>query len=280
MRVIISGATGFIGTELIRYFNASGVTVIGLARRPPRNTMGIQWVCISLGKKIHPGVLTGTDLFIHLAHDMSPKSQKKNILGTACWFYQAKAQGVSKQLFLTSYSAHHSAPSEYGRAKFFLEIFFIENNQFVLRPGLVIGRGGLFSRMVRAVQSLPIVPVLGGSQVRIAITDIDTLCQVIGSVTRLRRGVIYGLFQKDHLAFNELIRAIRQSIGAHNLIVPISIAWSKAFLRLTQILNRSTGVHRNAFLALVKSQAYNYSSSYSALGIREHSLQDLIGRYL
>jgi nucleoside-diphosphate-sugar epimerase len=242
--------------------------------------MGIQWTYAELGDDIQSNVLSGTDLFVHLAHDMSPKSEVKNINGTIRWFCQAREHGVPRQLFLTSYSAHPNAPSGYGRAKHSLERFFIENNQYVLRLGLVIGQGGLFARMVEAIRSFPIVPVFGGHKVKVAITDIDVVCNSICNVNELRRGVIYGLFQKERIPLASLITAIRSGIGTHNLIIPIPVAMSKVLLNLSQMVQGPDAIQKNSFLALLKSQDYPFKSSYSDLGLKENSIKEIIGRIL
>lgn len=63
-RIVISGASGLIGTALASSLRADGVDVATLVRRPPRDASEIQW---SPGdKELDPDVLAGADAVVAL----------------------------------------------------------------------------------------------------------------------------------------------------------------------------------------------------------------------
>jgi uncharacterized protein (TIGR01777 family) len=65
MRVLVSGASGFIGTELCRQLRATGHTPLRLVRRETRSADEFRWEPRTLS--IEPGALDGVDAVVNLA---------------------------------------------------------------------------------------------------------------------------------------------------------------------------------------------------------------------
>ncbi|WEO78627.1 TIGR01777 family oxidoreductase [Cryobacterium sp. SO2] len=65
MRVLISGASGLVGTELRRQLEAAGHTVVRLVRRPTRSSAEILWDPATLS--LDPAVFDGIDTVVNLS---------------------------------------------------------------------------------------------------------------------------------------------------------------------------------------------------------------------
>ena len=65
MRVLVSGASGLIGTELTRQLEVAGHTVLRLVRRPPRSRSEVRWDPATL--TLDPAVFDGVDAVINLS---------------------------------------------------------------------------------------------------------------------------------------------------------------------------------------------------------------------
>ena len=65
MRVIISGASGLIGSALSRSLRTSGHDVVHLVRRTPRGSHEIEWH--PEAEQLDPATLIGADAVVHLA---------------------------------------------------------------------------------------------------------------------------------------------------------------------------------------------------------------------
>src|SRR5690606_37343363 len=84
-----------------------------------------------------------------------------------------------KILFLSSLSAHPEAQSIYGQAKFQLESTLDVSRHLVIKPGVVIGPGGLFLRMLRLLARLRFALLFwGGKQpvYSVALDDLTSSC--------------------------------------------------------------------------------------------------------
>lgn len=75
-RVVISGASGNIGSALVPALLASGHHPVALARRPPRDADGAEWVRADLstsdGQQALTRALRGADAYVHLAWPLQP----------------------------------------------------------------------------------------------------------------------------------------------------------------------------------------------------------------
>src|SRR4051794_9674095 len=119
----ITGARGFIGSELTRHLRSSGHDVIPLSRTRPDGED--RFVPFELGETPSIESLRGLDVLVHGAYDFkcrdAAEHRRKNIEGSIALMKQAKAAGVSRIAFLSSLSAFPGCRSAYGRGKMEVE---------------------------------------------------------------------------------------------------------------------------------------------------------------
>jgi nucleoside-diphosphate-sugar epimerase len=281
MKVVITGASGYIGGTLARRFAAAGHEVLGIDRIESPIPSSHRLIQASLNEPVDAEVFRHADLVVHCAHDMLPGSFRRNVDGTRKWANQARECGARNQLFLTSVSAHRCAPSEYGQAKFELESYFMEKGDRVIRPGLVAGPGGSFAAIVSMLRNKAIVPVPGANRIRLALTDIQTLTRVILDFEKLKKGTCYNLIQPDWPGFWDFASKVRRHFGAQGMAIPLNIHAAKLLLWVAGVLRYPLPATLNyaSFCALEQSQKYGYESSYGILGLRALSLEELLEVY-
>jgi uncharacterized protein YbjT (DUF2867 family) len=276
MRIVITGAGGFLGCELARRFLVRGWDVVGISRQEPAAVRLSGFFSSSLGQAAPAGAFQGADLVIHAAHDRSAGAQSLNVGGTQRWAEQARREGAAQQLFLTSVSAHAQAPSEYGRAKAELETYFFGIGALVLRPGLVIGAGGTFGDLARMIRRYPALPVLGADRLQVVLTDLESLAETVAGFPRLNPGRSYNLFQTEWVGLLSLARSIKRHFKKHSLLVPVPLALSVGLLSLGQRLGAPATLGPESLKNLEHCRGYGYSSSYAELGLPERSIDHLL----
>ncbi|QQQ78502.1 NAD-dependent epimerase/dehydratase family protein [Saccharothrix sp. 6-C] len=183
MRVVVTGASGNVGTALRRVLAAAGDQVVGIARRIPVGSPG--WVSCDVGAPAAEAVLSrafaGADAVVHLAWAVQPTSgepamRRTNITGTAHVLRAAERAAVPHVVVLSSVAAYtpgagpvdESWPcggvpgSAYGAQKAELERMVAGRDRVaVLRPCAIVqpDAGGELGRWVLS----PLLPgrVLG-----------------------------------------------------------------------------------------------------------------------
>ena len=106
MRILIIGAGGFIGSQLVSAAAAQELEVLALSRSGkvlhPGET-GFAW---SFGQPLPAPVLTNLDCAVHLAHDFEgAEGARRTIDSTLAAARQLHDAGTRRQLFFSSYSA-------------------------------------------------------------------------------------------------------------------------------------------------------------------------------
>jgi nucleoside-diphosphate-sugar epimerase len=120
MRVVVTGATGNVGTSVLRALSGDpDVTLIrGVARRVPDTLMpGVEWHRADVGADDLVRVFTGADAVIHLAWLIQPSrrldvARRVNVDGSRAVFEAVAAAEVPVLAYASSVGAYSRGPKE------------------------------------------------------------------------------------------------------------------------------------------------------------------------
>jgi nucleoside-diphosphate-sugar epimerase len=123
VRIVVVGATGNIGTALLRRLHAAeGVDIVGVARREPAPVApyaGVEWATVDIGRPDAAPALTevfrGADAVVHLAWALQPNHDETamratNVAGTARVLTAVAAASVPHLVVSSSVGAYSFGP--------------------------------------------------------------------------------------------------------------------------------------------------------------------------
>jgi len=233
VKIFITGISGFLGSALARVLAEAGHVVSGSARRPsdvPEISGVTRIVPYTLDGFVDKEWFSGLDAIIHAAHDFGDQSAERNIAGAQSICRQGELAAVRKQIFLSSYSARPDACAVYGRVKYTLETFFLRQGHTIVRPGLVIGNGGMFGRNLRTVLASPVIPLLDNGADRIPVIALRDFLQAMQVILDSAPAGAYGLFNPELVSMRQLMETVGRIAGRHPRYISIRSSWALFFL--------------------------------------------------
>lgn len=264
MRILIIGSTGFIGSHLALTAAAHNIEVVALSRRGSCHDGVDQAFAWSLGELVPMSACKGVSCAIHLAHDFDgEEGAHRTIESTLVIASQLQAAGITRQLFFSSYSAGKHASSIYGRTKFTIEESLKGKKDFVIvRPGLVLGEGGLYGRILKWARILPLIPLPDGGRGKVPVIEVEKLCDLtlklaFDPVIPLEAN----LFEHELESLRELVIAAAQKANNRPWIFPISAAWLIGLLKLATRLHIPIPVNADNLSGFLANQSATHQST-------------------
>ncbi|HEY5999691.1 MAG TPA: NAD(P)-dependent oxidoreductase [bacterium] len=228
MNVLITGGTGFLGSRLASAWKSRGhrvaVTSSGTGVPPPGALR------FRLGEPFDGRALEGIVCVVHGAHAFGGGTHVLNVEGTRALFIAARAAGVRHQVFISSASAQAAGASAYGRVKRAVEPLFLDAGETVVRPGLVLGRGGMFGRVMDRVLSSPVIPLLAGGE---DLVPVVAEADFVAAMTEVLEGGLRGswnLVSGEQVTMRRLLGTLARLAGRRRLFVPVPTAAAERLL--------------------------------------------------
>ena len=283
MKIFIIGINSFIGSCFAKYLKEQGIEIFGSSRalEPKEDLKPIvsSYFQLYLNQEFDTKLFYNMDVIIYCVHSHKD-NVKLNIEGTKKWYYAARKEGVNKHIFLTSYSAKANSLSEYALIKYELETFFLKEKQFVIRPGLVLGNGGLFLRMKKMIKSYPFLPLLDGGNHKVPIISIWGLCKALVNIIENPKSMIYNVFQKEMVTMKEFFKEIRLQLHSKCFFIPINSILPLFFLKSLEFFKIPFPIKSSSIIALKENQELSVKSSLDEIKVYDISLREIFQRLI
>jgi uncharacterized protein YbjT (DUF2867 family) len=225
VRVLIAGASGFIGAHLARACAAAGHEVICGVRNPTACAPGARQLALDYvnpaRRDVLANALRGVDVVVNAVGILRPRGSQTfealHVLGPKELFGAAAAAGVRRIIQVSALGAEAQALSAYHRSKSEADraLMMMAVDWAVVLPSLVYGPGGASARLFDTLASLPLIPLPAGGSQRIQPVHIDdvtrVLLRLIESPLELRCAVQVVGAEPTTLA--EFLRSLRASLG-------------------------------------------------------------------
>jgi nucleoside-diphosphate-sugar epimerase len=284
VKVLITGINGFLGSQLAHRLASSNCEVSGSMRIGSTIPDDVA-ACASvrhhaLGEPVAEELFAGVESVVHCAHDFRPGRANLNIRGTHALVHAAREAGAEHQIYLSSYSARADTPVEYGKTKYELERFFLSAGLTIVRPGLVIGAGGLFGGNLKRMLTSRVIPLLDGGRDTLPLLAIDDFIAAIECLVKSRQKGTFNLFGEELVSMRTLIELVQHKAGRRVLYVPISTGLAVWGLDVLDKLRIRLPVDVDNLRALKLNQAPIHSPNLRKLLARETSLDEMLDRAL
>jgi nucleoside-diphosphate-sugar epimerase len=277
MKALVTGATGVVGSHLVRQLLERGHQVSALVRSPERAApLATRGVRLTSGDLASPEAIAeavaGQDVIYHAAAMTGARNEAEfldaNRDGTARMVEAAVAAGVPRFVHVSSAAAGGPAAPDrprtgidesdspvtmYGRSKLAAEqvVRAAPLDWTILRPPTVYGPGDLanFLSVFRAARRLGIAPVFGDGSQQLSLVHVaDLAAAAIAAGEHARSpGNLYYINHPEVVTSRELVAAIGRELGRELRVVPLPHWVTRNALRLTgawaRSLNRKTILH-------------------------------------
>jgi NADH dehydrogenase len=247
--LLLTGATGLVGSALLRRLVAEGTEVRCLVRDPRRLGAQRVRVQIALGDLTDPpsfrNALRGVQTVVHLAASIrdQPRGSIEELNGIATWRMVEAAQrsGVERFVFFSNLGASTHHRSRCFRAKALAEQAVREANlrSTVFAPSLIYAPGDAWLTLLERLALLPVMPVSGrGRAVFQPIWAEDAAACVVGALQESvgERHQRYELAGPETLTHSEIVRTVLRSLDRRRPLLPIP----------TMIVSRALGLLERA----------------------------------
>jgi len=288
--VLVTGATGFVGSRLAAALVDAGHEVRAMTRKPERYD--------GAGTPVRGDVsdpaslvaaLDGQEAAYYLVHSLdSADFTDRDRKGAEAFADAAKAAGAGQVVYLGGLGDEDDELSEHLRSRREVEgILQSRVPTTVLRAGIVIGDGGISWEILRQlVHRLPIMITPRWVQTRTQPVAIeDALAFLVGVLGRDEAlGEVYDIGGPEPLTYGEMLKVVgRMSGGVLRLIVPVPLLsprLSSHWLRLITDVDLTTAralIDSMTNEVVVGDRRIEELTGHKAIPFREaaeHALQD------
>jgi uncharacterized protein YbjT (DUF2867 family) len=228
VRILLTGATGFIGSAVLARLKAEGHEVLAVARRlgPAAQRLGAdRWIVQDVATATLPSDwaphLAGVDAVINCAGVLQDGGRDStdgvHVRGAGALFAACEAAGVRRVIHLSAIGADRGGLSSFSdtKAEGDQALASRDLDWVILRPSVVVGRaayGG--SALFRGLAALPFLPRTRDTG-ELQIVQLDEVVETVVFFLRpdAPARVALELAGPERLTFDEVVAAYRRWLG-------------------------------------------------------------------
>jgi NADH dehydrogenase len=228
MKAFVTGATGFVGREILRQLLEAGHHVKCLVRPGSEKKLtAAEGLEVCHGDATDPasleGLLQGCDGAIHLIgiiREFPAKGitfEKLNFEATAHLVRAAEAQGVRRFVHMSANGCTENSTGSYFRTKYQAEKTVSKSTLkwTIFRPSIIFGKEDAFVNLLGAIlRKSPTIPVIGDGSYRLAPVAVEDVAACFVKALQLEssEGNTYHLCGPNEVTYNCLLDIIAEAL--------------------------------------------------------------------
>jgi uncharacterized protein YbjT (DUF2867 family) len=285
--LLLTGASGLLGSAVLRRLTASGTPVRCLVRDPRRLGADRMRVQMAIGDLADPAsyrnALRGVDVVVHLAGTGRDQARAtiEEVDGLAVWRLARAAEraGVRRLLWATPLGATAHHPSRVHRAKALAAAALdgVDLEVTTLASSLAYGPGDRRTSRLDALALLPAVPLAGRGDAPVQPIWADDVAACALAALERPPGR-FELAGPDTLTERQVVARILRSRGHRRRLVPIPLALLRPALRAQEAVAGPAApiTWDEALLLAVPMTTPRGTADAEVLGVRPRRMEEVL----
>lgn len=289
MRILVTGANGFIGSAVCGAALQAGHEVHGTVRasstldllddRVVRHTADLadEGSVKAAVATARPAAVVHCAAIAPLGRPDRERSEQVNVRGTAFVVAAAKECGCRRFIHVSSMSAQPDNQAVYGSTKRRSEEPVRESglDWTILRPSLVYGNDprSVFGKMVSVLRKAPFIPVIGAGREPVRPVHVDDVASAVIAVLAEPKtySKTYCLGGKDAMDVNTMLRTTAEALGKRPLLVHVPLGVAKVLASVLAMVLANPPVTRDNIEGVEKAAACEIDDAVRDFGYAPRS---------
>lgn len=264
----------------MHHFLSKGDEVIALVRKvPAKKITGVHYVLFDLVSGKCGESSLKADVLIHTAYvpvTDSRNSLEANTNGTNALLHIFPS--TTKKIFISSVSADENSPAVYGRQKAAIEKLFLSHGGSAIRPGLIIGNGGLFANMrdyLRKKRSIPLFN--GGTQPLQTVFVHDLVLAIDQLITADLKGV-FTFCESDPIHYREFYAELCRQLNVQPRFISIPFWVAGCMVSCANIVGITLPINHDNLQGLKLMKAHPSQQDAELIGVKVGNYKENLER--
>lgn len=294
--ILLTGATGFVGSNLLREMLKQGLRVRCLIRNPSRAKAIKQ-----PGVELLQGDITDRDSIakaladeeidtaVHLVGILAETGKATfkaiHIQGTRNMVEACKEKKIKRFIHISALGTRETARSEYHRTKWNAEEI-IRNSGLgytIFRPSVLFGKEDKFVNLFASIIKIsPFIMIPGNGQNKMQLLYVKDLVRAMTTaITDLNHiNKVYELGGAEKLAFDQIIDAICRVLGKTRLKIHIPMPLMRIGAAIAEAILPKPPITRDQLLMLEEDNVTDNNTLEPVFGIKPTKFEEGIRSYL
>jgi len=289
--LLLTGATGSIGSRLLPLLLEQGEDVRCLVREPRRlgeRRVDVQIALGDLGEMSDPYLvrqaLRGVDTVVHLAatiRDQPPKRiEELNGLATVRLLRAAERSGVQRFVFFSALNASAAQRTRFFRAKWLAERAVTSSplETTVFAPSIVYDHSDPWITLLKRFSFLPVLPVSGEGRARFQPIWADDVARCVVGALRRESAPRYELAGPEKMTYDEMSDLVSRLAGRPRPLVHLPLPLVRAgLIGLRSVFGEAVfATWEEAELMEVPMTSERGTADALSLGVEPRRMEDVL----
>lgn len=293
-KVFLTGATGFIGSEILKLLLDKKYEVTVLARDESRIRSEHPALRVIKGDILKPetysDAMQGLDAVIHLVGiireypgkgvTFENMHHKATVNIVDC----ALKNGIERFVHMSANGTREDAVSDYHKTKYSAELYVKKSGltYTILRPSVVYGPGDMFINMLNNFMKLtPVFSYFGSGGYRMQPVSVYEVAEIfVNSLVNSKSfNKTYTVCGKNVLTYKDILKLIMEVTGRKRILFPIPEPVIKV---LVDLFGKTTWfpITTDQFTMLLEGNVCNNSDAFKDMNVQMRNIEDVLREYL